>query len=202
MRSRSHGPALSHEYLDALKHQRRLSPATLSNYGRALGVLHELMGKRPLDSLEAAEVRRYVALLHGRGLSPRSLALVLSAWRGCYRWLARHRGFQSNPVLGIRAPKAARPLPKALSVEAAQRLLEGSDDRSPLALQDAAMFELLYSSGLRVAELVALDLDDQPASGEVTVTGKGSKTRTVPVGAKARDALKAWLEVRAQLALP
>ena len=75
MRSRSHGQALTHEYLDALKHQRRLSPATLSNYGRALGVLHELMGKRPLDSLEAAEVRRYVAVLHGRGLSPRSLAL-------------------------------------------------------------------------------------------------------------------------------
>ncbi|HVJ23223.1 MAG TPA: site-specific integrase, partial [Burkholderiales bacterium] len=145
MRSRSHGPALTREYLDALKHQRRLSPATLSNYGRALGVLHELMGKRPLDSLEAAEVRRYVALLHGRGLSPRSLALVLSAWRGCFRWLARHRGFQSNPVLGIRAPKAARPLPKALSVEAAQRLLEGNNENSPLALQDSAMFELLYS---------------------------------------------------------
>jgi integrase/recombinase XerC len=200
MRSRSHGPALTHEYLDALKHQRRLSPATLSNYGRALGVLHELMGKRPLESLEAAEVRRYVALLHGRGLAPRSLALVLSAWRGCFRWLARHRGFQSNPVLGIRAPKAARPLPKALSVEAAQRLLEGSDDRSPLGLQDAAMFELLYSSGLRVAELVALDVDDQPASGEVTVTGKGSKTRTVPVGAKAREALERWLSLRNKLA--
>ena len=199
MRSRSDGATLTREYLEALKHQRRLSPATLSNYGRALGVLHELMGKRPLDSLEAAEVRRYVALLHARGLSPRSLALVLSAWRGCFRWLARHRGFQSNPVLGIRAPKAARPLPKALSVEAAQRLLDGERGGDPMAMQDAAMFELLYSSGLRVGELVALDLDDQPASGEVTVTGKGSKTRTVPVGAKARDALKAWLDVRNKL---
>ena len=102
----------------------------------------------------------------------------------------------------IRAPKAARPLPKALSVEAAQRLLEGNAESSPATTRDAAMFELLYSSGLRVGELVALDLADNPAQGEVTVTGKGSKTRTVPVGARAREALKAWAQVRAQLAAP
>ena len=202
MRSRSNGETLIHEYLGALRHQRRLSPATLSNYGRALNVLLELKGKKPLESLEAAEVRRYVAVLHSKGLSPRSLALALSAWRGYFRWLARHRGFQSNPVLGIRAPKAARPLPKALSVEATQRLLETDGEASPLLVQDAAMFELLYSSGLRVGELVALDLGDDPAQGEVTVTGKGSKTRTVPVGAKARTALKAWLEIRFQVVVP
>ena len=202
MRSRSNGQALTQEYLDALRHQRRLSPATLSNYSRALDVLLELNGKKPLQALEAAEVRRYVAVLHSKGLSPRSLALALSAWRGYFRWLARHRGFQSNPVLGIRAPKAARPLPKALSVEATQRLLETDGEASPLLVQDAAMFELLYSSGLRVGELVALDLGDDPAQGEVTVTGKGSKTRTVPVGAKARTALKAWLEIRFQVVVP
>jgi integrase/recombinase XerC len=202
MRSRSNGEALTREYLDALKHQRRLSPATLSNYGRALDVLLELHGKKPLESLEASEIRRYVVLLHAKGLSPRSLALALSAWRGYFRWLARHRGFQSNPVLGIRAPKAPRPLPKALSVEAAQRLLDGENETSPLAIQDAAMFELLYSSGLRVGELVALDLSDDPAQGEVTVTGKGSKTRTVPVGAKARAALQGWLAVRSTIAAP
>ncbi|HWM41312.1 MAG TPA: tyrosine recombinase XerC [Burkholderiales bacterium] len=193
---------MTREYLDALRHQRRLSAATLSNYSRALDVLLELKGKKELESLEAAEVRRYVAVLHSKGLSPRSLALALSAWRGYFRWLARHRGFQSNPVLGIRAPKAARPLPKALSVESAQRLLDGANETTPLAMQDAAMFELLYSSGLRVGELVALDLSDDPAQGEVTVTGKGSKTRTVPVGEKARDALKAWLEIRSQVAAP
>ena len=202
MRSRSHGEALTVEYLDALKHQRRLSPATLANYGRALDVLLELNGKKDLQSLEPAEVRRYVAVLHSKGLSPRSLALALSAWRGCFRWLARHRGFHANPVLGIRAPKAARPLPKALSVEGAQRLLEGERESSPLGVQDAAMFELLYSSGLRVGELVALDLSDEPASGEVTVTGKGSKTRTVPVGAKARAALDHWVSVRNSIAEP
>jgi integrase/recombinase XerC len=202
MRSRSNGETLIQEYLDALRHQRRLSPATLSNYGRALDVLLGLNGKKPLHSLEPSEIRRHVAVLHSRGLAPRSLALALSAWRGYFRWLARHHGLQSNPVLGIRAPKAPRPLPKALSVEAAQRLLDVEGEKSPPGLQDAAMFELLYSSGLRVGELVALDLSDDPAQGEVTVTGKGSKTRTVPVGAKARDALKAWLEIRSQVAGP
>jgi len=155
-----------------------------------------------LESLEPAQVRRFVAMLHAKGASPRTLALTLSAWRGYFRWLARHRGFKSNPVLGIRAPKAARPLPKALSVEAAQRLLDGENEKSPLGLQDAAMFELLYSSGLRVGELVALNLADDPAQGEVTVTGKGSKTRTVPVGAKARAAIEHWLAVRSAVAAP
>jgi integrase/recombinase XerC len=212
MRSRSDGQVVGRrerpddnlvgEYLGALRHQRRLSPATLTNYGRALDVLLELNGKKALDSLEPAEVRRYVAMLHSRGLSPRSLALTLSAWRGCFRWLARHRGFKSNPVAGIRAPKAPRPLPKALSVDAAQRLLDSQETHAPLAAQDAAMFELLYSSGLRVGELVSLDLGDDPAQGEVTVTGKGSKTRTVPVGGKARSALEQWLKARNQIASP
>jgi integrase/recombinase XerC len=211
MRSRSDSPPIgrekpgegqTREYLEALQKQRRLSPATLSNYGRALDVLRELHGKKALESLEPAEVRRYVAVLHAKGLAPRSLALALSAWRGYFRWLARHRGLASNPVLGIRAPKAPRPLPKALSVEATQRLLDGEKESSPLALQDAAMFELLYSSGLRVGELVALDLADDPAQGEVTVTGKGSKTRTVPVGARAREALKDWLARRNGVAAP
>jgi integrase/recombinase XerC len=202
MRGRSDGETLTRDYLEALKHQRRLSGATLSNYGRALDVLRGLMGKKPLESLDAADVRRYVAVLHAKGLSPRSLALALSAWRGYFRWLARYRGFRSNPVLGIRAPKAARPLPKALSVESAQRLLDGERDHSVLGVQDAAMFELLYSSGLRVGELVALDLADGPQQGEVTVTGKGSKTRTVPVGAKAREALDGWLSIRSQIAAP
>ncbi|MCD6044440.1 MAG: tyrosine recombinase XerC [Burkholderiales bacterium] len=202
MRGRSDGTTLVQEYLHALRTQRRLSPATLSNYRRALDVLLGLRANKPLEELAAAEVRRYVAILHAKGLSPRSLALALSAWRGFYRWLARHRGWPSNPVLGIRAPKAGRPLPKALSVEAAQRLLDAEESTDPRAVQDHAMFELLYSSGLRVGELVALDLSDEPARGEVTVTGKGSRTRTVPVGAKARAALQRWLAMRHSLAGP
>ena len=150
-------------------------------------------------------MRRFAAQLHARGLAPRSLASLLSAWRGLYRWLARHRGCKANPVDGVRSPKPPRRLPKALSVEQVQRLLEAAPDEGPARLRDRAMFELLYSSGLRLAELVGLDLGDgrlDLKEAEVTVTGKGSKTRTVPVGARARDALQAWIAVRSQLAAP
>jgi integrase/recombinase XerC len=204
MRGRRDGAALTREYLDALKHQRRLSPATLRNYGHALELLLSLSREIDLEKLEPAHIRRYVALMHGKGLSPRTLALMLSAWRGCFHWLVRHRGFRANPVLGIRAPKAGRPLPKALSVEAAQRLLDEVPE-GPELTRDAAMFELLYSSGLRRAELVALDVDDgrlDLRQGEVTVTGKGARTRTVPVGARACEALGRWLDARRQLAAP
>jgi len=200
MRSRSDGAAVAREYLEALKHQRRLSPATLRNYARAIDLL--LRETDSIESLEPAQVRRLIALLHARGAAPRTLALTLSAWRGYFRWLVRHRGLRANPVLGIRAPRAPRPLPKALSVEAAQRLLDSPESNQPLMAQDRAMFELLYSSGLRVGELVALDLADEPDKGEVTVTGKGSKTRTVPVGAKARHALERWLSLRGRIAVP
>ena len=148
-------------------------------------------------------MRRYVAQLHSRGLASRSLASLLSAWRGLYHWLVRQRGFAANPVAGVRAPKPAKRLPKALSVEQVQRLLEVGADGAPALLRDRAMFELMYSSGLRLAELVALDLGDgrlDLREGEVTVTGKGAKTRSVPVGARARQALEQWLDVRAQLA--
>jgi integrase/recombinase XerC len=204
MRGRSVGTALAREYLDALRHQRRLSPATLKNYAHALELLLSLLGETELRSAEPAHIRRFVALMHSRGLAPRSLALMLSAWRGFYRWLVRYRAFSANPVLGVRAPKAARPLPKALSVETAQRLLDEKPE-APALVRDAAMFELLYSSGLRLGELISLNVDDghlDLAQGEVTVTGKGSRTRTVPVGAKARDALKAWIITRSQLAAP
>src|SRR5262249_5694329 len=105
----------------------------------------------------------------------------------------------ANPVLGIRAPKAARPLPKALSVESAQQLLSSPEENSVAEKRDLAMFELLYSSGLRLGELIGLNVDDgrlDLRQGEVTVTGKGSKTRTVPIGAKAREALAVWMAAR------
>jgi integrase/recombinase XerC len=194
---------LAAEYLHSLKTQRRLSPATLANYARALDVLFSLLGAQPLAALDAAQVRRFVALLHGKGLAPRSLALALSAWRGCFSWLVRHRAFPNNPVLGIRAPRASRPLPKALSVEATERLLNTERSGEPALVRDRAMFELLYSSGLRLAELVSLDVGDgrlDLAQGEVTVTGKGAKTRSVPVGAKAREALNQWIALRSGVA--
>ncbi len=197
--------ALARAWLETLEHQRRLSPATLANYAHALGALLRLLGAGRLEKLESAQVRRLVARLHASGLSGRTLALTLSAWRGLFKWLVRNRGFGANPVQGVRAPKSPRPLPKALSVEQAQHLLDADADDSSASLRDQAMFELLYSSGLRLGELVALDVDDgrlDLRQGEVTVTGKGRKTRTVPVGARARDALREWLKARAQLARP
>ena len=158
-----------------------------------------------MAALDGAQIRRFVAQLHARGLSPRSLASLLSAWRGFFRWLARHKGLKSNPAEGVRAPKPGKRLPKALSVEQVARLFEAGADEGPAMLRDRAMFELLYSSGLRLAELVAMDLADgrlDLRESEVTVTGKGRKTRTVPVGARAREALQAWIGARAQLAAP
>ena len=205
MRGRGDGASLAREYLEALKSQRRLSPATLRNYAHALDQLFQLLERNNLHSLDAAQARRFVGVLHSRGLSPRTLALTLSAWRGFYRWLARQHGFKANPLVGLRAPKAKRGLPKALSVDAAQRLLDGADGSAADLARDRAMFELLYSSGLRLGELVALDVDDGRLDlrhAEVTVTGKGSKTRTVPIGARARQAIKQWIDRRQGVAAP
>jgi integrase/recombinase XerC len=198
-------PELAKAWLETLEHQRRLSPHTLANYSRAVNVLFGLKEKTPLRDLDAAQIRRFVARLHAAGLSGRTLALTLSAWRGLYHWLARHQGYAANPVQGVRAPKSPRRLPKALSVEQAQQLLEAPAAQTPALVRDRAMFELLYSSGLRLGELVALDLDDgrlDLRQGEVTVTGKGARTRTVPVGGRAREALRDWLKARALIARP
>ena len=196
-------------WLETLEHQRRLSPHTLANYSRALDLLFKLKENTALRDLEPQQVRRFVARLHASGLSGRTLALTLSAWRGLYHWLARHKGFPSNPVQGVRAPKSPRHLPKVLSVEQVQQLLETpapeTPEGKPEEKRDRAMFELLYSSGLRLAELVALNADDgrlDLRQAEVTVTGKGAKTRTVPVGGRARESLRDWLKARAQLAAP
>ena len=198
-------PALGKAWLDTLEHQRRLSGHTLSNYSRAVALLLRLKENTALRDLDSAQIRRFVARLHAAGLSGRTLALTLSAWRGLFNWLARQRGFPANPAQGVRAPKSPRHLPKALSVEQVQQLLETDAPQSPEGARDRAMFELLYSSGLRLAELVALDANDgrlDLKQAEVTVTGKGAKTRTVPVGGRAREALRDWLKARALLAAP
>jgi len=198
-------PEFGKAWLETLEHQRRLSPHTLQNYAHALELLFRLKEKKALRELDSQDIRRSVARLHAAGLSGRTLALMLSAWRGLYHWLARQHGFAANPVQGVRAPKSPRNLPKALSVEQTQQLLDAPVSQAPEGLRDRAMFELLYSSGLRLGELVALDTDDgrlDLRQAEVTVTGKGAKTRTVPVGARAREALRDWLKARALLARP
>ncbi len=191
------------QFLAELDHQRRASPHTLSAYRRDLALLAAGVGGRPLDALQSHELRRQAMRLHGQGLSARSVARTLSAWRAYYRWLARRGRLAADPCVGLKAPKRPRVLPKALGVEQANALLDAAVEHADaLSLRDRAMFELFYSSGLRLAELVSLDLSSgiDLAAGEVTVTGKRGKTRTVPVGARAAEALAAWLACRAGLA--
>ncbi len=192
------------DYLAELAEQRRQSPHTISNYRRDLKRLLTLAGDVGLAALQVHQIRRFVAQFHAQGLSGRSLGRMLSAWRGYFGWLGQRNLVAANPCDGVRPPKSPRLLPKALSVDEAAALLapEGDDDPA-LAARDVAMFELLYSSGLRLAELAALDVDAFESAlleGEVRVLGKRSKARIVPVGAKAREALAAWRVLREQLA--
>ncbi|RIX48524.1 MAG: tyrosine recombinase XerC [Rhodocyclales bacterium GT-UBC] len=191
-------------WLAELAEQRRLSPHTISNYRRDLDKLIAAAGDLPLAELQVHQIRRYIAQFHGQGLSGRSLARTLSAWRGFFKWLGLHDAVPANPCEGVRSPKSPRLLPKVLSVDEAARLLEPVEDDDPvLEARDTAMFELFYSSGLRLAELAALDreaLDSALNEGEVRVLGKRNKARLVPVGSKAREALAAWSAVRDSLA--
>jgi integrase/recombinase XerC len=183
-------------YLEHLSNERRLSPHTASNYARDVEALTGLAGAVPLDRLGVHEIRRFVAQLHGRGLDGRSLARMLSAWRGFYNYLARDHGYTANPCLGIRAPKSAKKLPSSLSPDEASRLM-GVEGKGPLVARDRAILELFYSSGLRLSELTGLAVRDVSLrDATVEVMGKGAKTRIVPVGRHALEAVKAWLAQR------
>ncbi len=187
------------QYLAYLASERRLSPHTLKSYRRDLDALLARAGETALAKLQVHDIRRFVAQLHGKGLDPRSVARALSAWRGFFGYLARDHQHGDNPCVGIRAPKAAKRLPQALSPDDAHRLLDIAADGA-LAVRDKAMFELFYSSGLRLSELTGLaSADVNFSEGTVRVTGKGSKTRIVPVGRHALDALTGWLGHRAQM---
>lgn len=191
------------QFLAELDHQRRLSSHTILAYQRDLAQLQACATGQALTSLTYPQIRRFAMQLHGRGLGARSLARTLSGWRAFYRWLARRGAIKRNPVDGVRPPKAPRNLPKALSVDQVAALLD-TEAEDLLQRRDKAMFELFYSSGLRLSELGSLDcvggLDLR--EGEVTVTGKRSKTRTVPLGRKAHQAIADWLAVRKQIAKP
>ncbi|TAH53364.1 MAG: tyrosine recombinase XerC [Betaproteobacteria bacterium] len=190
-------PAAGEDWLAWLATQRRAASLTLDAYRKDLAALHRLADGRDPVSLTPHDIRRFIGRLHAEGLSGRSIARCLSAWRGLYRWLIRQRGLRANPVEGIRAPKSPRRLPRVLSPDQAQALLDPAPD-SLLDIRDVAMFELFYSSGLRLAELAALDIGTglEPAEGMVTVTGKRGRSRSVPVGEKAWAALRAWSAVR------
>ncbi len=190
---------LLEKFLGHLVNERRLSQNTVLNYQRDIIALLALAADTPLAQLQTHHIRRFVSQSHARGLDGRSLARMLSAWRGFYRYLARDHGYIHNPCVGLRAPKSKKILPQALSPDEAGRLMEipGGD---ALAARDKAIFELFYSSGLRLSELTSLapaDIDFSDAT--VRVTGKGNKTRVIPVGAPALRAVQAWLAARAPL---
>ncbi|MDR7305965.1 tyrosine recombinase XerC [Rhodoferax saidenbachensis] len=202
--------SLVEKYLEYVRVEKRLAARTVELYALDLGKLSANAAKLSVALVEVKNnhIRRWVAQMHSGGRSGRGIALILSGWRGFYTWLGRQGLVSSNPVQDVRSPKAPKPLPKALAVDDAVQFADfESDDNAWLEARDAAMVELLYGSGLRVGELVGLDVvagkdakgwvDLQAA--EAHVLGKGSKRRTVPVGKTALEALTRWLELRGPL---
>lgn len=207
-------PPAMEAWLAHLEGNRRYSAHTLSGYQQDL---HHLLVCHPstdLADITESHIRQAIARLHAQGHKPRSLARALAAWRGFYQWWAPRIGLEANPAAGVHAPKVPRSLPKALSVEQAQVLLDRPglpEPDGPVACRDQAMFEILYSSGLRLAELVSLDRQPVRQAGyesqswiqleekEAIVRGKGGKTRSVPLGSKAIAATVRWLALRGQL---
>jgi integrase/recombinase XerC len=192
-------------YLTHLAKERRLSPHTSSNYQRDLVALADFLDRasvRDWKIVDSQHVRMFAARSHAGGLSPRSVQRRLSAVRGFFNYLAREGAAASNPAFDVRAPKAAKRLPGTLDVDTLNHLLDIPPD-DPLAVRDKAVMELFYSSGLRLAELVGLDIAQLDlADRTVRVLGKGSKTRIVPVGRKAVEAIRAWLKERGGMASP
>jgi len=199
---------LVQRYLVHAQFEKRLAARTVALYTGDLQRLQALANKDKvlLTEVQAHHMRRWMAQMHSSGRTPRGIALITSGWRGFYAWLGREGLVSANPLAGMRAPKAAKPLPKALNVDDAVQLASHhNDEQDPwLQARDIAMVELLYSSGLRVAELTGLDVQASSTalgwidmdSAEAHVLGKGSKRRSVPVGEKAIAALRDWLQIR------
>jgi integrase/recombinase XerC len=198
-------------YLDHVRSAKRLAARTVDLYAIDLQRLQTLADAEKIDVLALTEfhLRRFVAQMHSAGKSPRGIALVVSVWRGFYTWLGQHALAPVNPLTNVRIPKIPKPLPKALGVDDAVQLASYQQaDHDPWSeARDAALIELLYSSGLRMAELVGLDAQASAAAKgwvdmqahEVHVLGKGSKRRSVPVGQSAHEALARWLALRPSL---
>lgn len=186
-------------FLEHLRHERRSSPLTVKHYGRDLAQLREFCARRGVSKwgdVTPEHAGAYAAALHRQGLAGRSIQRALSAGRALFRYLLREGVVGQNPFAGARAPKGPKRLPNTLSVDQMNRLLAFAG-QDVCAVRDRAMLELIYSSGLRLSELVALDIDDVDVrDATARVTGKGAKTRIVPVGRQALAAVEAWLRVR------
>ena len=191
------------DYLHHLATVRRMSPHTVKHYGRDLAQTAALLTERGLthwDAVTVHDVRQLTATLHRRGVGGKSLQRLLSGLRGLYHYLISQGLARDNPAVGVAAPKSSRRLPKTLDPDSVGQLLDSTRDDDPLSLRDRAMMELIYSSGLRLAELASLDIDSiDRHDASLVVTGKGRKTRHLPVGQPALAALGRWLRARAAL---
>lgn len=192
-------------FLHHIRFERRLSEHTVSAYRRDLAALGEYCAERNLadwSRLSTGDLRRFAAGAHRRGLAPRTVQRRLAGARSFFNYLETEGAISHNPARGVKAPRPPRGLPQTLDLDQVTRLLDITD-RDAAACRDRAMLELMYSSGLRLAELIGLDLGGiDMREGLVRVIGKGRKTRILPVGRKAIDALNAWAQRRAELAAP
>ena len=190
-------------YLDYIREVRQLSPHTLSNYQRDLDAFVQWSDSRGITQagkVQEADIRQWVSHLHRRGLAGSSIQRSLSATRSLFNFLGRENGYPRNPAASVQAPRKPRKLPKTMDADQVDQYLNFNQD-SPLASRDCAIAELFYSSGLRLAELVAVNLQDIDHQARlITVTGKGNKTRTVPVGGAALGAIEQWLQQRPPIA--
>lgn len=191
------------QFLHYLATERQLSPHTLDNYGRDLLRFFEFAEEQSLSEwaeLETKHVRQFVATIHRQGLAGSSIQRVLSAIRSFYRFLSREGLVEQNPALAVQAPKSPRKLPSTLDADQMGQLLD-IPIIDAVSARDAAIMELIYSSGLRISELVSLDMHSIDLSDHsLRVMGKGSKTRMLPIGAKATAAIERWLDYRYELA--
>ncbi|PLY12426.1 MAG: tyrosine recombinase XerC [Sedimenticola sp.] len=190
-------------FLEHLRHERRLSPRTCEHYQRDIQRLLAWCREQGVAQwrlLSQPQVRGYIANRHRKGISGKSLQRELSSMRALYRYLLREGEADNNPAQGVRAPKVQRRLPVTLDADQLGQLLDVDAD-GPLAARDLAMMELFYSSGLSLSELISINIQDfDPRDAELEVTGKGDKTRRVPIGRKAMQALEHWLRMRPELA--
>ena len=189
------------DYCKYLQFERQLSPHTLAGYRRDLSRFQDWCvagGHQDWALITNHDIRAFIANRHRQGLGGRSLQRQLSSLRGLFQYLKRRGLVDNNPATGVRAPKSGRKLPASIEVDRMSPLLDVDSD-DPLLVRDRAMLELLYSSGLRLAELVSLDLDSLQADQTVRVTGKGNKTRIVPIGAQALKSLNKWIKIRTRM---
>ena len=187
---------LIEEYKKFISYEKRLSPSSIKSYLRDINELFKIDKNKELNNYTVEDIRKNITILHSKGLGGKSLSRVISSWRGLFNFLIHKHKFIKNPTLGIKAPKSKKLLPQTLSVDQTSKLVDIKDD-SFLGLRDHAILELFYSSGLRLSELVNINKNDiNFDDGTISVVGKGSKERVVPVGSFANKAIKKWLQLR------